>query len=216
VSVNLLERNDPASIGLVLPGITIAFSEKNELLVKGPNVMMGYWNNPEATALVKSEAGWLNTGDQARIENDFLYITGRVKEIIVLGNGEKVPPVDMELAIQLDPLMEQALVIGEGKAFLAALISLNMKEYAELAKANNLPADPNGEGRERAEKFVVARVAERIKGFPGYAQIRKVALITDKWTVDNGMLTATLKIKRAPILERYKEQVDAVYKTRGA
>ena len=212
ISVNLLEKNDPASIGVALPGITVAFSEKNELLVKGPNVMMGYWNNPEATAKVKSETGWLNTGDLARIENDFLYITGRVKEIIVLGNGEKVPPVDMELAIQLDPLLEQAIVVGEGRNFLAALVSLNMTEWAEVAKANGLPADPNGEGRERAEKFVLARIAERIKGFPGYAQIRKVALVTEKWTVDNGLLTATLKVKRTPILERYQEQMDAIYR----
>jgi long-chain acyl-CoA synthetase len=184
--------------------------------VKGPNVMLGYWNNPEATAKVLSDSGWLNTGDQARIENDFLYITGRVKEIIVLGNGEKVPPVDMELAIQLDPLLEQAVVVGEGKAFLAAVVSLNMREWVELAKANGLPADPNGEGRERAEKFVLARIAERIKGFPGYAQIRKVVLVTEKWTVDNGLLTATLKIKRAPILERYKDGIEAMYKMRGS
>ena len=216
VSVNLLERNDPSSIGIALPGVVIAFSEKNELLVKGPNVMLGYWNNPEATAKAKSEAGWLNTGDQARIENDFLYITGRVKEIIVLGNGEKVPPVDMELAIQLDPLLEQVLVLGEGKSFLAALVALNMAEWAKVAAQNNLPADPNGEGRDRAEKFVVARIAERIKGFPGYAQIRKVALVTDKWTVDNGMLTPTLKLKRNQIVERYKDQVDAIYRGRGS
>ena len=215
VSVNRLDRNDPSSIGIVLPGIVIAFSEKNELLVKGPNVMLGYWNNPEATAQVKSEAGWLNTGDQARIENDFLYITGRVKEIIVLGNGEKVPPVDMELAIQLDPLVEQVLVLGEAKPFLSALVALDMDEWAKVAAENNLPSDPEAEGRERAEKFVAARIAERIKEFPGYAQIRKVALVTEKWTVDNGLVTPTLKLKRNQIVERYKDRIDAIYRGHG-
>ena len=101
VSVNLLEKNDPASIGLPLPGVEVAFGENQALLVRGPNVMMGYWRNPEATAQVLDAEGWLNTGDQAKMKDGFLYITGRIKEIIVLGNGEKVPPVDMEIAAHL-------------------------------------------------------------------------------------------------------------------
>ena len=89
---------------------------------------------------------------------------------------------------------------------------LNMAEWAALAREHNLPADPNGEGRELSEKFVLARIAEHIKDFPGYAQVRKVALITEKWTVDAGLLTPTLKLKRTQIMERYKEQVDAIYR----
>jgi long-chain acyl-CoA synthetase len=197
VSVNHLDRNDPASIGLVLPGIEIAFGENDVLLVKGPNVMLGYWNNPEATAKVKSATGWLDTGDQARMANGFLYITGRIKDIIVLGNGEKVPPVDMELAIQLDPLFAQVLVIGEGRPYLAALAVL---DPAQAAKAGPL-----------TDKQLVARMAAQLKSFPGYAQVRRVAIVEEPWTVENGFLTSTLKAKRAPILERYKDKVDAIY-----
>jgi long-chain acyl-CoA synthetase len=212
VSVNLLEKNDPASIGVPLPGIEVAFDESNALLVKGPNVMLGYWNNPEATANVLGPAGWLNTGDQARLENGFLYITGRIKEIIVLGNGEKVPPVDMELAIQLDPLFEQVMVLGEGRPYLGALVVLNGDEWRKLAHSNGLPEDPAGEGREKAEKFVAQRIAPLLKAFPGYAQVRRVALLPERWSVDNGMLTPTLKLKRNVITERHQDAINQIYK----
>jgi len=216
VSVNRLEKNDPASIGAVLPGIEIGFGENGVLLVRGPSVMMGYWNNPEATAAVKNAEGWLDTGDQAKLEDGLLYITGRIKEIIVMANGEKVPPVDMELAIQLDPLLEQVLVVGEGKPFLGALVTLDMDEWARVAGAAGLPADPHGDARERAEKLVLARIAKQVHAFPGYAQVRRVALIAGKWTVDNGLLTPTLKPKRAKILESHRDRLAEIYKGHGA
>jgi long-chain acyl-CoA synthetase len=178
--------------------------------------MMGYWNNPEATAKVKDAAGWLDTGDQVRLEDGLLYITGRIKEIIVMANGEKVPPVDMELAIQLDPLLEQALVVGEGKPFLGALVALNMDEWVRVAAEAGLPADPNGEGRERSEKLVLSRIARQVREFPGYAQVRRVALLTEKWTVDNGLLTPTLKPKRTKIVERYRDRLADIYRGHGA
>ncbi len=215
VSVNRLEKNDPASIGAVLPGIEVAFGENGVLRVRGPNVMMGYWNNPEATAQVLDDAGWLDTGDQAKLENGLLYITGRIKEIIVMANGEKVPPVDMELAIQLDPLLEQALVVGEGKPFLGALVVVDRDAWQATAQANGLPADPAGEGRERAEKFVLARIAEQLHEFPGYAQVRRVALLADGWTVDNGLLTPTLKPKRTRILEQNRALLADLYRGHG-
>ena len=198
VSVNLLQKNDPASIGLPLPGIEVAFGENQALMVRGPNVMQGYWRNPEATAAVLDSAGWLNTGDQARMKDGFLYITGRLKEIIVLGNGEKVPPVDMEIAAQLDPLFEQVMVVGEGKPYLAALVVLNA---AQAAKAG--PLD---------DKALASRMAVQLKDFPGYAQVRRVAVASEPWTVDNGLLTPTLKLRRAQILERNVDQFEALYK----
>ncbi len=216
VCVNRLERNDPSSIGAVLPGIEVGFGESGVLRVRGPNVMLGYWGNPEATAQVKSADGWLDTGDLARLEDGLLYITGRVKEIIVLANGEKVPPVDMELAIQLDPLLAQALVVGEGRPFLGALVALDMEAWFRLAEAGGFEADPNGECRERAEKLVLARIARQLGAFPGYAQVRRVALLTEPWTVDNGLLTPTLKPRRARILERYADRVDSLYRGHGS
>jgi long-chain acyl-CoA synthetase len=185
VSVNHLDRNDPASIGLPLPGVEVAFGENNVLLVKGPNVMLGYWKNEEATAKVKSPTGWLDTGDQARMENGFLYITGRIKDIIVLANGEKVPPVDMELAVMLDPLFEQVMIIGEARPYLSALVVLNKKEAERVGNIT--------------DKVLAARIAAQLKAFPGYAQVRRVAVVDEPWTVENGLLTPTMKLKRAPL-----------------
>jgi long-chain acyl-CoA synthetase len=198
VSVNLLDRNDPASIGMPLPGVEVKLGEKDVLLVRGPNVMQGYWRNPEATAKVLRPDGWLDTGDQARMKDGFIYITGRIKEIIVLGNGEKVPPVDMELAIQLDPLFDQALVVGEGKPFLSALLVLNPAQKEKLGKVD--------------DKAIVNRVGAQLKGFPGYAQIRKVALLDEPWTVDNGLLTSTMKPKRPMILDKYEDRIEEMYR----
>jgi long-chain acyl-CoA synthetase len=196
ISGNRLEKNDPTSIGSALPGVEIAFDENGALLAKGPNIMLGYWKNEEATAQVLSPTGWLNTGDRARMENGFLYITGRIKDIIVLGNGEKVPPVDMELAIQLDPAFEQVMVVGEGKPYLGALVVLS-------GSASKGPVD---------EKALTARVGQLVKGFPGYAQIRRIAIAPERWTVENGLLTPTLKLKRGPIVARHQDLIDQIYK----
>ena len=200
VSVNLLEKNDPASIGVPLPRVEVSFGENQVLRVRGPIVMMGYWKNPEATAKVLSPDGWLDTGDQARMKDGFLYITGRVKEIIVLGNGEKVPPVDMEIAAQLDPLFEQVMIVGEGKPYLAAFVVLNA---GQLAKAGNPDA-----------KALAARLGAQLKEFPGYAQVRKVGVSREPWTIDNGLLTSTLKPRRAEIQRRFAADIEELYKGR--
>ena len=211
LAVNLLDKNEPSSVGPPVPGVETRIGENNVLLARGPNIMMGYWNNPEATRAVLSEDGWLNTGDQARIdEQGFIHITGRIKEIIVMGNGEKVPPVDMELAIQMDPLFEQALVYGEAKPYLSAIVVLNDDEWARTAADAKI--DPRLDGEGKSEKFLVQRISKLIKSFPGYAGIRKVAIAREKWTIDNGMITPTLKLKRNAIFQKYANAIDDMYK----
>jgi long-chain acyl-CoA synthetase len=213
ISVNLLDKNDPRSVGLPVPGMETRIGDNNVLLVRGPNVMQGYWKNPEATRTVLSEDGWLNTGDQVKIdEHGFIHITGRIKEIIVLGNGEKVPPVDMELAIQLDPLFEQVLIYGEAQPYLTALAVLNDDEWAKVAQENNLPPALADENKDKAEKVIVKRMTNQIKQFPGYAQVRKVTVVPEKWTIDNGYMTPTLKLKRGLIFDKYKGRIEEMYK----
>lgn len=208
LTVNLLEKNNPLTIGPAVPGVELRVGENGALLARGPNIMMGYWNNPEATRAVLSEDGWLNTGDQVQIdEHGYVRITGRLKDIIVMGNGEKIPPVDMELSIQLDPVFEQVLVLGEAKPYLAAIAVLNDDEWAKAANDANI--DPAGE---KAEKVLVQRIAQRIKGFPGYAQVRKVTVAKEKWTIDNGLMTPTLKLKRNVIVDKYKNEIEDMYK----
>ena len=213
LAVNLLERNDPSSVGPVVPGVETRIGENNVLFARGPNIMMGYWNNPDATRAVLSDDGWLNTGDQVRIdEHGFIHITGRIKEIIVLGNGEKVPPVDMEMAIQMDPLYEQVLVYGEAKPYLSAIVVLNDEEWTLAATEAKLDPTLEGAGKEKAEKYLVQRIGKQIRQFPGYAQVRKVSVAREKWTIDNGMITPTLKLKRNLIVKKYAASIDEMYK----
>ena len=214
ISVNRLEDNIPQGIGTPLPDIEVKLGENEELLTKSSCVMLGYWKNLEATQKMIDEQGWLHTGDQARIdEKGHLYITGRIKEIIVLGNGEKVPPIDMEMKITLDSLFEQVLVVGEGRPFLTALVVLNKELWHKLAQGLTVdPTHPDSLKAKAVHKIVLERIGHQIKEFPGYAQIRRVFLLLDPWTIENGFLTPTLKIKRAPIMKKYASSIEEMYK----
>jgi long-chain acyl-CoA synthetase len=213
VSTNRIEDNLPASIGKVIPGVEVKVGEKDALLVKGPNVMLGYWNNPEATKAMFTADGWLNTGDTARIDSEGrIYITGRLKEIIVLSNGEKVPPVDMEGAIMRDPLFEQVMVLGEGMPYLAVFAVLNGEQWAKVAPDHGLGPDLESAARDpKAEKLVLERIKVQIKEFPGYAQVYRAAILPRPWTIENGLLTPTMKVKRAKVVEAYKREFDTLY-----
>jgi long-chain acyl-CoA synthetase len=213
VSTNRIDDNIPASIGKTIPGVQVKIAENGALLVKGPNVMLGYWNLPEATRAMFTDDGWLNTGDTARLdEAGRLYITGRLKEIIVMSNGEKVPPVDMEAAIIQDTLFEQVMVIGEAKPYLSAFLVLNRDQWTKVAAENGL--DPNSEAEmygPQAEKIVLERVQKRIKAFPGYAQIYRAAILPRPWTIENGLLTPTMKLKRARVVEAHAGELERLY-----
>ena len=212
VSVNRLEDNDPDSVGLPLRGLEVRIGRDDELLIRGPSVMLGYWNNHAATAQMIDSDGWLHSGDQARIHGGHIYITGRIKDILVLSNGEKVPPADMEMAIALDPLFEQVMVVGEGRSFLSALAILSADLWPGLALEHGL--DPEREASlddPGLQKDVLRRIRDTLRDFPGFAKIRRVTLSLDPWSVENGLLTPTLKVKRGEVLRRYAEQVERIY-----
>ncbi|WP_018232899.1 AMP-dependent synthetase/ligase [Thioalkalivibrio thiocyanodenitrificans] len=213
VSVNRPDDNVPESIGKPLPGVEVRIGEKDELLTRSPSVMLGYWNNEEATRATIDADGWLHSGDKARMdETGHLYITGRIKEIIVLGNGEKVPPADMEMAITLDPLFDQVIVFGEGRPHLAALVVLNPDEWNTLAR--ELDVDPDSEedlNSRFVEKTLRSRISRQLREFTGFAQVRRLIPVLEPWTVEDGMLTPTLKMKRARILDRYSDRIEALY-----
>lgn len=212
ISTNKEHDNDPSGIGPPIRDALVRIGEEGELLAKTPGVMLGYWHNPEATAKAIDADGWLHTGDKARIENGHIYITGRLKEIIVMANGEKVPPADMEMAIALDPLFEQVMVVGEGKPYLSALAVLNKEHWMSLANESGLdPAAPASLKDKRVCSAVLQRIAEQLRGFHAYAQVRRVALDLEPWTVENGLITPTLKLRRSRVLERYHEAVEKLY-----
>lgn len=213
VTANRPHDNVPASIGVPLPGVDVCIGDNDELLTRSPSVMLGYWQNEEATRAAIDDKGWLHTGDKARVdETGHVFITGRIKDIIVLGNGEKLPPADMEMAIQLDSLFDQVLIVGEGRPFLSALVVLNPEVWREVA--SDLDVDPASDTDLQSrfvERSLLARVNRHLNDFPGYARIRRLAALREPWTVDDGLLTPTLKMKRERIVHSLSEQIEALY-----
>ena len=140
-----------------------------------------------------------------------IYITGRLKDIIVLANGEKVPPSDMEMAITLDPLIDQIMVLGEGMPFLSAVAVLNPAAWQALAASLNLPVDDHGVNSKPVEEIILHNISARLHAFPRYAQIRRVTSTLEPWTVDNGLITPTMKTKRLKVLEKFHAETKCMY-----
>ncbi len=189
LAANRSGDNDPSSVGRALEGIELCCDANGELLARGPAVMLGYWNNPDATAAMIDRDGWLHTGDLATIRGGYVHITGRVKDILVLSNGEKVPPTDAEQAILRDAAFEQVMVLGEGRPKLGLLAVSRIENAAELC----------------------ARANARLHDFPGYARICHIARLAEPWTVENGLLTPTLKLKRREIEKRFAREIETMY-----
>jgi long-chain acyl-CoA synthetase len=212
VTMNNFSLNIPSSVGEAVPGVELRIGENDELQIKGPVVMLGYWNNHQATSEVLTEDGWLRTGDKASIKGRSIYITGRIKDILIMSNGEKIPPVDMEQAITLEPYFEQALIVGEGKSYLTALIVLNGETWPHLAQEHGLdPLDAESLKNKKLLSDVQKQVARALHDFPGYAKVRRVSLSLSPWTIENGMLTPTLKLKRNMVIEAHQKEIAAMY-----
>jgi len=212
LTANRVADNEPSSVGRPLADVQVRIGADDELLVKSPGVMLGYWNDPDATTAAIDAEGWLRTGDKARMEDGRIYITGRIKDIIVLANGEKVSPADMEMAIGMDPLIEQIMIVGEAKPFLGALVVLNPDQWPDLARSLDLdPDDPGALSSGALHRVVLTRLAQRLRPFPGYAQIRRVACFLEPWTIDEGLMTPTLKLRRAQVVQAHRDIVDWLY-----
>jgi len=213
IAVNRVADNIPSSIGTALPGVQVRIGDKDELQSYSDSNMIGYLKNEQATKDSYTEDGWLRTGDKARIDDDnHIYITGRLKDIIVLANGEKVPPSDMELAIALDPLFEHVVVIGEAKPYLSAIVVLDPAAWADLAVSLSIhPEAPDAINKANVQQLILEKVMARLGQFPGYAKICKVTALLEPWTVDSGLLTPTLKVKRPKIMAKYADEIESMY-----
>jgi len=212
VSANRPGSNDPASVGPPIPGVEVRIGENDELQVRGPNVMAGYLNRPEDTKKAITD-GWLHTGDQADLREGRIHIKGRIKDIIVTSTGEKIAPGDLQLAIETDPLFAQSMVMGENKPFLAALLVLDPAHWQREAAAAGL--DPAALDAPAAVKFLLERIRKALAGFPVYATPRAAWATLEPWTIDNGLITPTLKVKRKAIEERFAEHIAGLYTRRA-
>ncbi|MFV2060246.1 MAG: long-chain fatty acid--CoA ligase [Gammaproteobacteria bacterium] len=213
ICTNELDDNEPGSVGQPLIDVEVKLGENDELLVNSPGMMMGYWNNDEATHQIIDEDNWLHTGDKAKIINRHIYITGRLKEILVLSNGEKVPPSDIELAISTDSVVDQVMLVGEGKAFLSAIIVLNSEIWKTLLIKHGIDqTQTSGLKNPEMIKIALGLIQNKLKNFPGYTDIYSIILSLEPWTVEAGLITPTLKLKRSSIINLFKDEIDELYK----
>lgn len=213
VCVSLPEDNRIGTIGMPMCGITAGIAEDGELVVKGPLVCKGYHNNPEVTTQQITD-GWLHTGDLGDISEDgFISITGRKKDLIITAGGKNVSPGLLEASVMTSPVVNQCLVIGDKKPFVAALVTL------DLADANNWlesqGAKPESDLASLAKNAIVHAEVERTvnaanEGVSRAESIRKFEILPDEFTEANGMLTPSLKTRRAQIVEHYRELIDNV------
>jgi long-chain acyl-CoA synthetase len=214
ISVNRSDDNEPTSVGPPLPGVEVGIGAGDELLTRGPAVMSGYWNNAAATRALIDDAGWLHTGDRARIgPRGHITITGRLKDIIVLSNGEKIAPADVEQALLACPLVEQVMVVGDGRPFLAALVVPQPDALAgAIAARRGDAAEDSAPIRAAAgQQILLEQLQPCMSAFPGYAKLAGVAIADAPWDLESGLLTPTMKLKRRAILDRYRIELEQLY-----
>ena len=180
---------DLASVGAPLENVEVRVNQAGQLLVRGPSVMLGYWHNDLATREILDQDGWLNTGDQVEIHDGKIHIKGRTKDILVLSNGEKVSPQEVETAILTDGIFEQVMLVGEGRAYLTLLAVTQETDSSKLVKRAN----------------------EKLNSFPRYIRVRRVIPLKEPWTIENNLLTTTLKVKRRQVNEKFNAEIQKTY-----
>jgi long-chain acyl-CoA synthetase len=203
------------SVGQAQPGVELKIAADGEILGRGPNIAKGYFKRPEATAEVFLPDGWFATGDIGKLDPEgFLYITDRKKDLIVTAGGMNIAPQNIENLLKGDPFISQALVHGDKRPYPVALITLNPDEVAKFAREQGiLVTDPGALAKHPKIVERVSRIVEeRNTRLQSYAKIKKFAILPEDFTLDNGLLTPTLKIKRKIIIGQHKELLDTLYR----
>lgn len=212
--VNRLDNNRFGTVGQPGPGIEARIAEDGEVLIRGKNVMKGYFKNDEATAETIDEDGWLLTGDIGEIDdNGFLRITDRKKDLIVTAGGKNVAPQRIEQIMRTSPFIGQVVAIGDKRKFISALITLDPDAITHWAvekglgdkEAEALAAEP------KVRELIEGEVAERNKQLASYESIKQFHILPRDFTIEGGELTPTMKVKRKVVTTRYQSEIDALY-----
>jgi long-chain acyl-CoA synthetase len=208
VSFNPLARPKPGSIGKLLPSVEGRLAEDGELQLRSPFMFAGYYNDEAATRTVLDDHGWFSTGDIAETDAEgYWYITGRKKEIIVSSNGKKIYPSRIEGLFKMEPLVNQVVLVGDKKPYITALLTINLTNIKGLKNGNQTGIDQN-ELLHKAVKEAVARVNKQLADFE---RIRRFKVLERDFSIENGELTPTMKIRRARVLELHKDLVSELY-----
>jgi long-chain acyl-CoA synthetase len=208
-SYNVIGRTRIGTVGPPLPGVEVKIAEDGEILVRGPNVFLGYYKDPEATADALRD-GWLCSGDLGVLDKDgFLSITGRKKEIIITAGGKNITPKNIEAALKQSPLVGEVVVIGDRRRYLTALVTIDESAARKLAPEIAEPAKLAGSSQIRSA--IQIQVDEVNKSLARVEQIKKFAILARPFGIATGELTPTMKVKRKAISQMYEREIEAMY-----
>ncbi len=214
-TVNKPSRNKVGTVGLPLPGVTVKIADDGEILIKGHNVFARYWGNEAATADMLDDAGWLHTGDIGSLDDEgFLRVTGRKKELIVTAGGKNVAPAVLEDRLRAHPLISQCMVIGDGKPYIACLITLDAEALEHWKQQHGRPAQATA--RDLADDpellaEIQAAVDDANKAVSRAESIRKFRILDTDFTEESGHLTPSLKVRRNVVLKDFSADIEALY-----
>jgi long-chain acyl-CoA synthetase len=204
----------PGSVGRPLAGTTIRIADDGEILAKGPQVFVGYWRNPDATSEVIDDDGWFHTGDIGELDDDgFLRITGRKKDLIVTAAGKNVAPAPLEDRLRAHPLVSQAVVVGDQRPFVSALITIDEEAFVDWVVEAGIPARSVADAVDTDELRAAVRAAvdEANLSVSRAESIREFSILPRDLTIDEEELTPTLKVRRSVVHERYQAVIDSIY-----
>ena len=213
IARNTFAAYRPYTVGTIIPNLETRLAEDGELEVRGTSVFAGYWHNEEATKKEFTPDGWFRTGDIARLEDGFLSITDRKKELMKTSGGKYIAPQPIESKLKVDALVGQAALIGDQRKFVSVVISPNFDALEKWAQQNGIAStgraalvqDP------KVQKAYKAIVGKANEGLAHHETIKKIAVVPDEWTPESGELTPSMKLKRRVINEKYKDRINALY-----
>ncbi|MNR81997.1 Long-chain-fatty-acid--CoA ligase FadD15 [compost metagenome] len=213
ISCNQPKFNKIGTVGLTIPQVEVRIAEDGEILARGPNIMLGYYNNPQATQETIDADGWLHTGDIGKIDSDgFLAITDRKKEILVLSNGKNVAPAPIENSLITSSVIAQAVLVGDNRNYVTALICPNFESLGRFAKEHGIAGNPSDWIADAKVKELFRSEIDRLTtDYARFEQIKEFVLLREELSQDKDELTPTLKYKRRVILANYASQIEAMY-----
>lgn len=214
IAVHRLEDIVLGTVGQPLDNVTVRIADDGEILARGPNIMKGYWNDEQATRETIDADGWLHTGDIGEIDaRGHLRITDRKKNIFVSSGGKNIAPQPIEALIQQSPFVDQVMLVGDGREYCTALIVPDMeivRQWAATQGMNDLPSDWVTSSDE-LRRAIEADLSKRQREISKYERVRRFRVLSEPFTVDNGLMTPTLKVKRKAVAERYASLIEELY-----
>jgi long-chain acyl-CoA synthetase len=216
LATNCYNRYKFGTVGPALPGVELRIAPDGEILARGPNIARGYYKRPEETAEVFLEDGWFATGDIGEIDPEgFLRITDRKKDLIVTAGGKNIAPQNLENLLKTDPYISQAMVYGDRRPYLTAILTLDLEETQRYARAHGIPGATAQElaVQPQVQQLLETRVAHLNQQLASYETIKKIFVAPSDFTPETGELTPTLKVKRKVVTQKYQEHIERLYQT---